>query len=421
MNYELFCTFAPQMTKYNTLTLDNGMRVIHLPSEAQVVYCGIAVKAGSRHEQPGEEGLAHFCEHLAFKGTERRSAVQVINAIEGLGGELNAFTNKEDTVFYCAIQAQHVRKAIDVLCDIVFHSNYPQHEVEKEREVVCDEIESYEDSPAELIFDEIENILFEGHPLGHNILGTSEQVRQYTSDDARRFTARYYRPENSVFFASGNVDFKRLVAALRSSPCEAPLRSSSCEAVFPPRLPSRPAEIIRHRGTHQAHVIMGAPAYAADDPRRWALYLINNILGGPGLNSRLNLSLRERNGLVYSVESSMVGYGDTGCWCIYFGCDPHDVKHCQRLVLRELNRLMRQPLTPMQLRKAKQQIQGQLAIASDSREHFALDFAKNFLHLGKERDLSDIMRHIDCLTSDDLQQAACYVFDERRITTLIYE
>ena len=208
MNY--FCIFAPQMTKYNTFTLKNGMRVIHLPSDAQVVYCGIAVKAGTRHEQPGEEGMAHFCEHLSFKGTERRSAVQIINAIEGLGGELNAFTNKEDTVFYCAIQAKHVRKAIDVLCDIVFHSTYPEHEVEKEREVVCDEIESYEDSPAELIFDEIENILFEGHPLGHNILGTSEQVRQYTGEDAHRFTQRYYRPENCVLFVSGNIDFREL-------------------------------------------------------------------------------------------------------------------------------------------------------------------------------------------------------------------
>ena len=428
------------MTKYNTLTLDNGMRVIHLPSEAQVVYCGIAVKAGSRHEQPGEEGLAHFCEHLTFKGTEHRSAVQVINAIEGLGGELNAFTNKEDTVFYCAIQAQHVRKAIDVLCDIVFHSNYPQHEVEKEREVVCDEIESYEDSPAELIFDEIENILFEGHPLGHNILGTSEQVRQYTSDDARRFTERYYRPENSVFFASGNVDFKRLTAILGAHGANRAYGANETNVAYGINEANGTNEayganeangtyganefsepIIRHRGTHQAHVVMGARAYAAEDSRRWALYLLNNILGGPGLNSRLNLSLRERNGLVYSVESSMVGYGDTGCWCVYFGCDPHDVKRCQRLVRRELNRLMQQPLTPTQLRKAKRQIQGQLAIASDSREHFALDFAKNFLHQGKERDLSDIMCHIERLTPDDLQQVACDIFDERRIITLIYE
>ena len=426
MNY--FCIFAPQMTKYNTITLKNGMRVIHLPSDAQVVYCGIAVKAGTRHERPGEEGLAHFCEHLSFKGTERRSAVQIINAIEGLGGELNAFTNKEDTVFYCAIQAMHMRKAIDVLCDIVFHSTFPEHEVEKEREVVCDEIESYEDTPAELIFDEIENILFEGHPLGHNILGTSEQVRQYTNEDARRFTQHYYRPDNCVFFASGNVDFKQLVAALskESSETYQPYEAHDAYETYEPHKSHKPPilssqEIIRLRGTHQAHVIMGTQAYAADNPKRWALYLLNNILGGPGLNSRLNLSLRERNGLVYSVESSMVCYGNTGSWCTYFGCDPHDIKRCCRLVRRELNRLMEHPLSATQLRKAKQQLQGQLAIACDSREQFALDFAKTFLHQGKERDLNDIMRHIDGLTPEDLQEVACDIFAEDHITTLIYK
>lgn len=411
------------MTKYNTITLENGLRIIHLPSYSQVVYCGIAVKAGTRHELPGEEGLAHFCEHLSFKGTEHRSAVQIINAIEGLGGELNAFTNKEDTVFYCAIQAKHMKKAVDVLCDIVFHSTYPQNEVEKEREVVCDEIESYEDSPAELIFDEIENILFEGHPLGHNILGTSEQVRQYTSEDVRRFTARYYRPDNCVFFASGNVNFKRLATWLRASCKDNTHISEKSENLEILEKPENQPErlLIRHRGTHQAHVIIGARAYAADDKRRWALYLLNNILGGPGLNSRLNLSLRERNGLVYSVESSMVCYGDTGCWCTYFGCDPHDVKRCCRLVRRELDRLIKNPLSASQLQKAKQQLQGQLAIASDSREQFALDFAKNFLHQGKERDLSDIMRHIDSLTPQDLQQVARDIFDPEHITTLIYE
>lgn len=398
------------------------MRVIHLPSDSQVVYCGIAVKAGTRHELPGEEGLAHFCEHLSFKGTEKKSAVQIINAIEGLGGEMNAFTNKEDTVFYCAIQAKHAKKAISVLCDIVFNSTYPQAEVEKEREVVCDEIDSYEDTPAELIYDEFENILFEGHPLGHNILGTSKQVREYCSEDAHRFTSRYYRPENCVFFASGDVDLKVLSSALRNV-------HGNCPEV--PKFPDNPdslelpasqsSTIVRHRGTHQAHVMLGTRAFAGNNPQRWSLYLLNNILGGPGLNSRLNLSLRERNGLVYSVDSSMVSYSDTGMWSVYFGCDPADVKRCLRLVRRELNKLMEKPLSPAQLSAAKRQLQGQLAIASDSREQFALDFAKNYLHTGKERDLSDIMRHIDALTSDDLQKVAKQLFAEDRITTLIYK
>lgn len=408
---------------YNTCTLDNGMRVIHLPSASQVVYCGIGVKAGTRHELKGEEGLAHFCEHLSFKGTARRSAVQIINAIEGLGGEMNAFTNKEDTIYYCAILRQHFMKAVEVLCDIVFHSAYPQEEVEKECAVVCDEIESYEDTPAELIYDEFENILFEGHPLGHNILGTAEQVRSYTSADAHRFTGRYYRPDNCIFFASGDINFRQLSTAIAQKTGE-PQRTSEAHMANKTEThksdkPSR--EIIRHRDTHQAHVMVGVQAYSANDQRRWALYLLNNILGGPGLNSRLNLALRERNGLVYNVESSMVCYSDTGLWSIYFGCDQKDVSRCRRLVRRELNRLMDHPLTPSQLQRAKRQLQGQLAIATDSREQFALDFAKNYLHSGIMRDFTDIMRHIDCLSATDLQQVAVDLFAEDRLTTLIYD
>ena len=202
------------MTKYNTYTLENRLRVIHLPMDSQVVYCGYEIAAGSRDEQPGEEGLAHFCEHMTFKGTERRNALQVINALESVGGELNAFTNKEDTVFYAAVTKEHVAKAVNLLTDIVFHSQYPQHEIDKEVEVICDEIESYNDSPAELIYDEFENLLFEGHPLGHNILGKAELLHTFTTADALRFTRSHYRPDNAVFFVYGDVDFKRLVKLL---------------------------------------------------------------------------------------------------------------------------------------------------------------------------------------------------------------
>ena len=406
---------------YNTCKLDSGLRIIHLPSVSPVVYCGIGVKAGTRHELPGQEGLAHFCEHLTFKGTARRSAVKIINAIEGVGGELNAFTNKEDTVYYCAIAKNHFFHAVDVLTDIVFHSEYPQGEVEKEREVVCDEIESYEDSPAELIYDEFENLLFEGHPLGHNILGTSERVRSYQQGDAHLFTKRHYRPDNCVFFVSGDIDFKRLTKALskvEGSPEGLAGKQTTAPSAALPLSSSQ--HIVRQRGTHQAHVMMGSRAFSVNDPRRWSLYLLNNILGGPGLNSRLNLSLRERHGLVYSVESSMVCYSDTGLWSVYFGCDPTDVERCQRLVRRELNRLAERPLSTAQLNAAKRQLQGQLAIAADSREQFALDFAKNYLHSGKLRDLTDIMAHIDRLTAADLQQTARELFDADRLTTLVY-
>lgn len=202
--------------KFNTATLDNGLRIIHLPSTSPVVYCGYQIAAGTRHEEPGEEGLAHFCEHMTFKGTHRRNALQVINALEQVGGDLNAFTNKEDTTFYVAIHRDYFRRAADLLTDIVFNSQYPQAEIDKEIEVVCDEIESYNDSPAELIFDEFENIIFESHPLGHNILGQAEQLRTYTTEDTLRFTRRHYRPDNAIFFVYGNVEFSKVLRIIKS-------------------------------------------------------------------------------------------------------------------------------------------------------------------------------------------------------------
>ncbi len=397
-----------------SFSLPDGLCAIHVPSDSQVAYCGIAVRAGTRHETASQQGLAHFCEHLAFKGTAQRSAIQIINAIEGLGGELNAFTNKEDTVYYCAIQKEYLHRAISVLTDIVFCSQHPQAEVEKECEVVCDEIESYEDSPAELIYDDMENILFEGHPLGHNILGTKEQIRSYSSTDTQQFIRQWYQPQNCVLFVSGG-QWKG----------DIPSATAPQQPVIPQQphagTHAQPTTIVRHRGTHQAHVMLGARTYAATDPRRWALYLLSNILGGPAMNSRLCLRLRERHGLVYTVESSMTCYSDMGLWTIYFGCDQHDVKRCLRMVRNELDRLMDKPLSAAQLRAAKRQLQGQLAIACDNREQFTLDYARTFLHTGKGRRLTDIMKHIDALTERDLQLTAQDVFAPERITTLIYE
>ena len=360
------------MTKYNTYTLDNGLRIIHLPSASQVVYCGYQVAAGTRDETAQEIGMAHFCEHMTFKGTARRNAIQVINALEGVGGELNAFTNKEDTTFYAAISKEHFAQAVDVLTDIVFHSQYPQHEIDKEVEVICDEIESYNDSPAELIYDEFENLLFEGHPLGHNILGKAEQLRTYTTDDALRFVHRHYRPDNAIFFVYGDIDFKRLVKRFtvnglqftdnyldtsKGLACKSPA-NCPLQLCWLARQELSPVNktIILDKNTHQAHVMLGTRAYDIHHPLRIPLYLLNNILGGPGLNARLNLSLRERNALVYTVESTMVSYSDTGMWCVYFGCDPHDIKKCLRLVRRELDKVMQKPLSTTQLRNAKRQL-----------------------------------------------------------------
>lgn len=406
---------------YNTHTLANGLRIIHLPSAQPVVYCGYAVGAGTRDEELGrEEGMAHFCEHITFKGTERRSSMQILGHLESVGGDLNAFTNKEETVYHAAVLKDNIGRAVDLLTDIVFHSTYPQAEIDKEVEVIVDEIESYNDSPAELVYDLFENAVFSGHPLGHNILGTAEKLRRYTTADALRFTRRYYRPENSVFFAYGDVDFARLVRLLeRANTVAADEVCCDCKqsaATLPPYVAQH---IEHHMDTHLAHVMVGTRAYDVHDERRIALYLLNNILGGPGMTARLNVSLRERNALVYTVESMAQSYSDTGLWAVYFGCDPKNVNRCLRLIRRELDKVMQRPLSDAQLRAAKRQIRGQIGIACDSRESFALDFAKSYLHYGWKKDVTALCERIDALTAADLQRVAQELFAEERLTSLV--
>lgn len=404
---------------YNTHTLANGLRIIHLPSAQSVVYCGYAVGAGTRDEELGrEEGMAHFCEHITFKGTERRSSMKILGHLESVGGDLNAFTNKEETVYHAAVLKDNIGRAVDLLTDIVFHSTYPQAEIDKEVEVIVDEIESYNDSPAELVYDLFENAVFSGHPLGHNILGTAEKLRRYTTADALRFTRRYYRPENSVFFAYGDVDFARLVRLLEraNTVAEACCDCKQSAATLPPYVAQH---IEHHMDTHLAHVMVGTRAYDVHDERRIALYLLNNILGGPGMTARLNVSLRERNALVYTVESMAQSYSDTGLWAVYFGCDPKNVNRCLRLIRRELDKVMQRPLSDAQLRAAKRQIRGQIGIACDSRESFALDFAKSYLHYGWKKDVTALCERIDALTAADLQRVAQDLFAEERLTSLV--
>ena len=404
--------------QYNTATLNNGLRIIHLPNTSKIAYCGYQIKAGTRNEKPGDEGLAHFCEHVTFKGTQTHTSTAIINKLESVGGDLNAFTNKEDTVFYSAIPVEHFAKAVDVLSDIVFYSIFPQAEIDKEVEVICDEIESYNDSPAELIYDEFENLVFKGHPLGHNILGSADRVRGFATADAMRFTQQYYRPDNAIFFVYGNIDFKRLVKTLEKlTPKQ--LQENVVDEALVVANGKLPELTILNHDTHQAHVMIGNRAYSATHPLRIPLYLLNNMLGGPGMNARLNVILRERRGLVYSVESSMVCYGDTGLWAVYFGCDPHDVNRCVRLVKSEFNRLMEKPLSEKTLAAAKKQIKGQLAVACDNNENFAIDFGKSFLHFGDEKDIEKLYQKIDAVTAEQIQQVAKEIFDKDSLATLV--
>lgn len=409
-----------KIMSYSTFTLPNGLRVIHAPSPTNVAYCGYAVDAGTRDEQPHEQGMAHFVEHLIFKGTHKRKAWHILNRMENVGGDLNAYTNKEETVVYSAFLKEHFSRAAELLTDIVFHSTYPQQEIDKEVEVIIDEIQSYEDSPAELIFDDFEELIFPNHPLGRNILGKPDLLRNFTSQDALNFTRRYYRSTNMIFFILGDIDFRKALRTLEKVTADIPCSTVEGYHRQSP-LSYRPQHLTTHKDTHQAHVMIGGRGYHAYDERRTGLYLLNNILGGPGMNSRLNVSLRERRGLVYNVESNLTSYTDTGTFCIYFGCDPEDIDSCISLVRKELKQLRDRALTTAQLHAAKKQIIGQIGVASDNFENNALDMGKCFLHYGKYDNREEVYRRIEELTASQLLEIANEVLTEEYLSQLIYQ
>lgn len=402
----------------NTHTFPNGLRVIHHRTAADVAYCGIAIDAGSRDELESEFGIAHFCEHMLFKGTNKRKAWHILNRMETVGGDLNAYTNKEETVVYSAFVKEHFARAAELICDVVLNSTFPQHEMEKEAEVIVDEIESYNDSPSELIFDRFENAIFKGHPLGHDILGSAERIRTYATDDAKRFVRRMYRPERMVFFVLGDIDFKHILRTVERFfvlPAEASENTETSESSESSDY-TESSHNIEHRSTHQAHVMLGCRGYASKDKRRIALYFLNNIIGGPGMNSRLNVALREHHGLVYTVESTLTNYTDTGTFAIYFGCDPEDVKKCLRIVRKELDRFINEPLTDRQMKAYIKQMSGQIRVACDNQENYALDMAKSFLHYGKFEGIDETLRHLNSLTPEFVQMVASETFREDNMT-----
>jgi len=403
---------------FNFFTLPNGLRVVHERTASQVAYCGFAVDAGTRDELEQEQGMAHFVEHLIFKGTRKRKAWHILNRMENVGGDLNAYTNKEETVVYSAFLTEHFNRATELLTDIVFHSTFPQREIEKETEVIIDEIESYKDNPSELIFDDFEDMIFRGHPLGRNILGTPESLKQFRSEDAAAFTARLYCPVNMVFFVLADVDFKKVLSRMQFLTQDIPAFKSEHFRTPPPLYV--PEQQVLHKDTHQAHVMIGARGYDAYDDKRTALYLLNNMLGGPGMNSRLNVSLRERSGLVYNVESNLTSYTDTGVFCIYFGCDSQDLNRCIRLVHKELKRMRDVKLTSSQLAAARKQLMGQIGVASDNNENNALGMGKTFLHYNKYETPEEVFARIERLTPEILLDVANEMFAEEYLSMLVY-
>lgn len=404
-------------------TLPCGLRVLYEHRISPVVHCGYVVCAGTRHETDNQSGMAHFIEHMSFKGTSRRTSDDILNELERGGGELNAYTTKQETVYYATVQKQYFRKAIDLLSDIVFRSTYPQDEIDREVEVICDEIDSYHDAPSELIFDDFEALMYPDQPLGRNILGDKERLHRYTTGDARAFADRWYHPRNVIFYFYGGTSEYLIKRAfdecLGTDKFKAPSRKKGGFIVPSPTLAGTTHTV--HKETHQAHVVLGAPTFGGTDERRYALALLNNMLGGPGMNSRLNLSLRERAGLVYSVDAYLNTYPDTGFWSVYFGCDPDDVGRCRDLVADELARFCDSPLLVRELKAAQRQLCGQITIATEHYENFALNLGKTYAHYGTRYDLKTVLNRIKSVTPAELQAVACEVYAPERLTTLIYQ
>ena len=405
--------------QYESLSLSNGIRIIHLSSNSPVSYCGFAINAGTRDEHNNQFGLAHFVEHMLFKGTKKRKPWHILNRMENVGGELNAYTTKEETFLYTACLSDDVERAVELLTDLVFNSLFTETEINKERKVIVDEINSYRDNPSELIFDEFENLLFKGNDIGHNILGDEKSLNTFTSESFHEFVDRLYLPENLVFFSYGKTPFSkitRLVNKYMLQDKHHPSLSLSRKA--PEKITAQQKR--KNKKLHQAHVIVGSRGYSLFNEKRIGLYFLNNILGGPGMNSRLNISLREKHGLVYTVESGLTSYTDTGVFSIYFGCDPESIDKCLELTHKELKRLRDTQLTTSQLSAATKQLKGQMGIASDNSENVALSMGKSFLHLNRYDSLQQVYQKIDALTTVQLLKIANEVFDENDLFRLEY-
>lgn len=411
--------YRPFEEDFHTERLGNGLRILMQRTHSNVAYCGFAVDAGTRDETAGQEGLAHFIEHMLFKGTEKRKAWHILNRMEHVGGDLNAFTNKEETVFYTAFLKEDFERALELLSDIVFHSIFPEKEIKKEREVVIDEFKSYLDSPSELIFDDFEGLIFPDHSLGKNILGTLDSIESFSRESAMEFYHQHYHPENMVFFLQGDFEEEKTLALIKKA-----LSGIQMPGILikdrKPASQYQPKTQKVHKKTHQAHVMTGCRCFSGSDKRKSALFLLNNILGGPGMNSRLNVSLRERKGLVYDVEANATCYSDTGTFCIYLGCDKKDVSECLQLVQDELSQLWKESLNPKALLSAKKQFIGQIGVSSDNHENAILEMAKFYLHYDKTSTIQDAFENIRALDAASLQEVASLLFHKENLSTLIY-
>ena len=399
--------------------LSNNIRLLHAFEELPVVYCGFAINVGARDEHDDEHGIAHFIEHLLFKGTRRRSNLQIIKRLEDVGGELNAYTTKEETFVYATVPRKYAERAIELLADIVLDSTFPQEELVKEREVVFEEIEMYNDSPSELIFDDFEDIVFSSSSLGHNILGSKKSLSKIDSDSCHRFVHRCYTADNMLFFMFGGIPEDHFLRLANKHIGINDFRRGVSQRHTPP--PSQPVSTVCRKKTNQTHCLIGNTVISMAATDSLTLTLLNNILGGSSLTSRLNLAIRERNGWVYAIDSSLNLYSDTGVWAIYFGCSESNYLKCTKLIYNELDKLICKPLSTRQLSLSKQQIYGQILINSQNKEYYILSAAKIALHLNEEASLDRTFERISLIEPVDIQNMAAKIFDTKRLSTLKYE
>ena len=414
--------------------LPSGLHIVHRKTTSPVVYVGIMVGAGTRHELPNENGMAHYIEHCVFKGTEHYTARQIINHIEGIGGEINAYTTKEETTLYAATLRQHFRTTLHLLADMVLRPTFHKKETNKELTVILDEIESYNDSPSELIYDDFENMIFEGSSLAMPILGTKRTLRRISKspDIALNWMKTHYRPERMVLFVLGNISTQQVISAaekelLAHSPQGVQYSlTTPAENLHSISLPFREGTGVGfsrtfRRHTHQTHIMLGSHAYPIGHPKQLTMYLLNNILGGGSMSSRLYLSLREKHGLVYNIDSQAVPLSDTGYWNIYLACEPQHKEQCLELCHKELKQLRDTTLTSAQLQRALRQLEGQMAISAENQENNALAMAKQMLYHHHAPAWQETFAKVQQITPIQLQDVANEVFDPEKIYTLLYD
>jgi predicted Zn-dependent peptidase len=399
--------------------LTNGLRIIHLRTDSPVAYCGCAINAGARDENTDEYGLAHFVEHTLFKGTIKRKAWHILNRMENVGGDLNAYTSKEETFIYSVFMEKDFERAAELISDLIINPQFPENELNKERDIILDEILSYEDSPSELIFDDFENLLFDGHPLGHHILGDKHSLASFDSSSGRSFIERFYTAGNMVFFSMSRTDFKYIQKITEKYLSAIPSQKHQTNRNKPCGI--KPQQIQSKKKTHLSHIITGGRTYNMYSEKKYPLFLLNNILGGPGMNSRLNVSLREKHGLVYNVESNITTYTDTGVFSVYLGTDRKNRDRTINLVEKEMAGLRTKKLTAIQLAAAKKQAIGQLGVASDNKESVFLGLGKSFLHHNSYETLPEVFRKIENITSEQILEVANDILCPEKLFRLIYE